>query len=66
MFRREKAFPELYADADSGVNDWRDDSDFEPSSLEDSEMGDSDKGSEQNLIEPEQQQQNTHGQKKLR
>ena len=54
MFTREKGFPELYADADSDIDDWRDDSGFEPSSSNDSEMGDSDKGSEQDLIEPEQ------------
>ena len=67
MFTREKAFPELYADADSDIDDWRDDSDFEPStcSSEDSETGVSDEGSEQDLVEPEQQQQNTRGNKKL-
>ena len=56
MLTREEAFPELYADEDSDVEDWRDESDFEPSSSEDSETGDSDEGSEQDLIEPEQQQ----------
>ena len=65
MFTREKAFPELYADADSDIDDWRDDSHFEPSISEDSETGDSDEGSEQDLIEPEQQQQNARGYKKL-
>ena len=45
------------------VDDWRDDSDFEPSSSEDSEIGNSDEGSEQDLIEPEQQKQNARGQK---
>ena len=49
---REEAFPELYADADSDINRG-DDSDFEPSSSEDSEMGDSDYSSEQDVIEPE-------------
>ena len=34
------------------------------SSSEDSEIGNSDKGSEQDLIEPEQQKQNARGQKK--
>ena len=54
MFTREKGFPDFYADADSDIDDWRDNSDFEPSSSKDSETGDSDKGSEQDLIEPEQ------------
>lgn len=36
--------------SDSDIEDWRDNSDFETSSLEDSEMGDSDEGSEQDLI----------------
>ena len=50
MLTREEAFLELYADADSDVEDWGDKSDFETSSLEDSEMGNSDEGSEQDLI----------------
>ena len=61
MLTREEAFPELQAEADSDIEDWRDKSDFEPSTLEDSETGDSDEGSEQDLIEPDQQQQNTRG-----
>ena len=67
MFTREKAFPELYTDADSDIDDWRDDTDFEPStcSSEDSETGVSDKGSEQDLVELEWQQQNARGKKKL-
>ena len=55
MLTKEEAFPELHVDADSDIDDWRDDSDFDPSSSEDSEMGDSDEGSEQDLIELEQQ-----------
>lgn len=50
MLTREEAVLELYADADSDIEDWRDKSDFETSSLEDSEMGNSDEGSEQDLI----------------
>ena len=61
MMTREEAFPELFADVDSDIDDWRDESDFEPSSSEDWETGDSDEGSEQDSIEPEQQQQNAHG-----
>lgn len=36
--------------SDSDIEDWRVNSDFERSSLEDSEMSDSDEGSEQDLI----------------
>ena len=36
--------------SDSDIEDWRDNSDFETSGLEDSEMRDSDEGSEQDLI----------------
>lgn len=68
MLTREEAFPKLYVDADSDIDDLRDDSNFQPSSSEDSETGNSDKGSEQDLIgKPEQQlqQQSAYGQKKL-